>query len=141
MTKKYSLNQAVKIARLLEDKLSYPHNCHFAIGGSTVMNPDGSTKDFDIFVYPRSGRNIPYWSTLITGIQNLGWTLQASNIPETVPVSNWVDASSSPTKPYALFETAKGYRVDLFIMSCFNMKVPGENIEYPYKEDDKDLPF
>ena len=106
------------------------------------MKPEGSQKDFDVFLYPRKKACLDNAQNIIEAIRSMGWTLYTTNIPD-VPnqTTGFLTSSSSPNKPYAYFETPKGYRVDLFFMSCLNMKTMND-IKNPYKTGyDDNTPF
>jgi len=107
---KHTLNQTLQIVRHLESTIASIGNCHFAIGGSTVMVGE-SDKDFDIFAYPRHGTRTNI-DCILKELENQGWTIQMKNLLE-----NKFTAAHYPDKQFAIITTPKGYRVDLFFMS------------------------
>lgn len=123
---RHSQTQAIKLIQHLEHQFAGAYfNCHFALGGSTIMKGE-SDKDFDVFVYPHIGE-FTQAEDIVKALSKQ-WTLNACNVEgQTV---NWNQTSSSPDKVYACWTTPKGYRVDMFFLS--NTRIPVLDEDCPF---------
>lgn len=113
--KKYTLAKAVKLCRFLEENaIKDNKGFHFALGGSCLMRGE-SDKDFDIYVYPESGRFLTI-SDCNQWMKYKDFDIIGEHYFEYINKSDYdID------KPFSVFEW-DGHRIDLFYVSFKKIK-------------------